>query len=186
MADKSVTIKGATDKELNDLLVRLRKECEVQNLVAELKRKSMPNVPMCNEEFSYSRPEISTDKPIESLYHYGVPGMRWGVRRRRGAGGRDDEKKKQPASEDHMQARIMRAKGARALSTKELKDFTQRIQLEKQFKDLNPSEYKKGMEVVKGLVAAGTTVASLYGLSKTPLGQDIIKAVKSHSGGTTP
>lgn len=72
----------------------------------------------------------------------------------------------------------MLKRGAKNLSTKELKDLTTRLQLEQQYKNLNPSDVKKGMNIVKGITAAGTTVASLYALSKTPLAQDIMKAMK--------
>lgn len=86
MADKTKTIKNATDNELNELIIRLRKENELQNLIGELKRKSSSNDQATNS-ISYDRPEISTEVPIDSLYHekdvtlahVGVKGMRWGV-----------------------------------------------------------------------------------------------------------
>jgi hypothetical protein len=87
MANKTASIKSATDKELDELLIRLRKENEVQDLVGSLKRKSTPT-----NQYSYEPPApISTDEPIESLYHnedvdhvlahFGVLGMKWGVQR---------------------------------------------------------------------------------------------------------
>jgi hypothetical protein len=177
MADKSKTIKNATDKELDDLLLRLRKESELQSLIADLKRKSTPIDPYnTGEAVSYSRPEVSTEQPIESLYHYGVLGMRWGVRRQRGPDGRVGSK--QTAADDYKSARALNQKGVKNLSTKELQDLTKRLQLEKQYKELNPSEYKKGHEFVKGVLAAGTTITSLYVLSKTPMGQDVVAAIK--------
>jgi hypothetical protein len=86
-------------------------------------------------------------------------------------------KQKSEGSEDYQKSKEMHKRGARNLSTKELKDLTTRLQLEQQYKNLNPSDVKKGMNIVKGITAAGTTVASLYALSKTPLAQDIIKAM---------
>jgi len=107
------------------------------------------------------------------LAHFGVSGMKWGVRK----GSSSGSAKKTSGSEDYQSAQSLKKKGSKNLSTKELKDLTQRMQLEQQYKNLDPGKYKKGMDVVKAITAAGTTVASLYALSKTPLAQDIIKAM---------
>jgi hypothetical protein len=75
MVDKTRTIKNATDTELDEMLMRLEKERRVQSLIAELKRNGS------KDYIPYDRPEISTEQPVETLYHFGVLGMKWGVRR---------------------------------------------------------------------------------------------------------
>lgn len=175
MTDKTVTIKNATNKQLDELLIRLRKENEVENLIRDLKRKST------DQEYSYNYEQsVSTEEPIESLYHYGVPGMRWGVRRKRNSGGRI--KGKSQGSSDYQKTRKLKRRGSKNLSTQELKELTQRLQLERQYKDLSPGQITRGLNVVKSITAAGTTVASLYALSKTPLAQDVIKAMAKKAG----
>lgn len=83
------------------------------------------------------------------------------------------------ASEDYTNARAMQKRGTENLSTKELKDLTTRLQLEQQYKSLNPSNTKKGLDTVKKITAAGTTIATLYALTKTPLGKDVTSAITS-------
>jgi len=112
--------------------------------------------------------------------HYGILGMHWGVRRSGGAKstGKKSARGKSEGSEDYKNSKALQKKGSKNLSTKELKDLTQRLQLEQQYKTLNKSKTDKGLDYVKKATAAGTTVAALYGLSKTPLGQDVTKAIK--------
>lgn len=110
--------------------------------------------------------------------------MKWGIRRyqnkdgtRTPAGKRREKINR--GSDDYEEARNLKRRGSKNLSTKELQTLTQRLNLEKQYKDMNPSDFDKGMNFIKKVTAAGTTVAALYALTKTPLGQDIIKIIKS-------
>jgi hypothetical protein len=92
MADKTVSIKSATDRQLDELIVRLRKENDAQNLIFELKRKSTKRDPLNPNAYNYSYefPEVSTEMPVEDLYHdsvedtlahFGILGQKWGIRR---------------------------------------------------------------------------------------------------------
>lgn len=76
-----------------------------------------------------------------TLAHYGIKGMKWGIRRRRGADGLVEK------SEDVKRAEAARAKvgkkgDTRALSNKELQDLVTRMNLEQQFSKLSVQNKK--------------------------------------------
>lgn len=180
-ADKSKSIAEMTLDELRRLNQRLSLERETQGIILDLRRNS-------GERYDYDHPpRIDTVTPVEQLYHdaelthHGVLGMKWGVRKDRGSNVTKSAAQKRPPSDDYVQSRQLKSRGSKALTSKELKDLTNRLQLERQYNQLTKesSNYQKGMNFVKGLMTAGTTVTSLYALSKTPLAQDVAKLVKS-------
>jgi hypothetical protein len=125
------------------------------------------------------------------LAHFGIPGMKWG--RKKGSSvdprARRQAKLNKPTREQRRQAKLasqsdeyktsreLKAKSYKTLSNKELKALNERMQLEKSLRDLKSSDLQKGLDTVKTLTAIGTTVASLYALSTTPLGQAVKKAI---------
>ena len=113
-----------------------------------------------------------------NLVHFGIPGMKWG--KGRGSSTKSKPKTKpRIVSDDHKKKVLLKGKKIHEMSNEQLRELTTRVQLEKQVRDLNPGHVKKGLNVVKTITAAGTTLASFYALSKTPLAQEIIKGVKS-------
>ena len=109
----------------------------------------------------------------KTLEHFGIPGMRWGVRKSRG------KSSKTAPSEDHSTSRQIKKKKTKEMSNDELKKLTTRMNLERNLRDLKSSDYQKGLNFVKTLTAAGTTVAGLYALSETPLGKKVASSVRS-------
>lgn len=88
------------------------------------------------------------------------------------------KKKEDNASDDHKMKIELGKKKLHEMSNTELRKLHERLQLEKQHSQLNPKHVQKGLSYVKSITAAGTTVAALYGLSRTPLAQDLIKILK--------
>lgn len=184
MVDKSVTIKNASDQQLDALLVRLRKEASLQEAIITLKRNGEPRIPY-NEMEGW--PRVSTDEPIDTLYHkvddtlahFGILGMKWGVRRAIGPDGlvRKTLGINQPRHEDYTTARKLKKKGYKNLSTKELQVLNQRLQLEKNHRQLRTDDTLRGLDAVKAVTTVGTSLAALYALSTTPLGQSIKQAI---------
>lgn len=118
---------------------------------------------------------LSKMEEDESLSHFGILGMRWGIRRnkKRGAvsvrktGGDDSEpeKKKIDAKpgEEHAQKNRIKRKDLSEMTNSELKLVTERMQLEKQYKDLTAAEKAKGKNVVVQILetSAKTTATNL-------------------------
>ena len=94
------------------------------------------------------------DYRSNELYHYGVLGMKWGVRRSR--------KSRATWHEDAKTARELRKKSVNEMSNAELKKLNERSQLERQYRDLNPSTVKKGMKFVTSAAAITGTAMALY------------------------
>lgn len=136
MANKNVTIKSATDKELDELLVRMRKESELQDIITSIKRKSN------NGFVPYDNPQISTEEPIDSLYHIGVLGMKWGKRTKRSV----------TPSEDHVKKMDAKKKSVKEMSNAEIKALNERMQLERTFKDLTAKEKSAGQKMAQDIL----------------------------------
>jgi len=116
------------------------------------------------------------DLKYKTLSHFGIPGMRWGIRRKVGPDGRVIQRGSQSKkSEDYIRSREQKKRGHENLSTKELRELTQRMQLEKSLRELNMSDYSKGMDTARTILSVGTTMTALYALGATPLGQEIRK-----------
>lgn len=130
------------------------------------------------------KPTITKTGELDILAHYGVKGMRWGVRRKNPSG---EASKKEEKSEDYKRSRELKARPVSSMSNKELKELNNRLQLEKTYKEVtgtNQSVIKRGMKPAKEILEAGTTLAAMYTLYNSPAGkaarsvaQEIIKKV---------
>lgn len=191
---KDKTINGLSMKELRDLRDRLAQEIRAQEAIYGLKRQS-------GEVWDYdTKPTVDTITPINQLYHYGVLGMKWGVRkdRKTGAsrktanpkGGKSATTTKSPVpkAEDFLESRRYKAKAVAGLSNTELKKLNERLNLEKQYKDLTKAERQKGKNFMAEALSSGlkqttTTVvaaSSLYAVKKAiekSLGAQVSKEI---------
>lgn len=151
-------VKHATDDTEEVVVYVVKRDVKGRVTDVQLKKDAMSQTAELGEEF---------------LSHYGIKGMRWGVRNRRGEplavtpqgvsrvphGNRRRTKVKteggenQPATEDAVRVAETKAKlkksGVAALSNQELRDVAERIRLEEQAKEL---VQPKGKKFVKGLL----------------------------------
>lgn len=162
MADKSKSIKNASDKELDELIVRIRKENELQCLIKDLKiRSDFFNTP-------YENVKVSTEEPIDSLYHFGILGMKWGVRRSGGVErfGRRRKMRGGKISGDHQKKIGLKRKKLSAMTNEELKALNTRMQLEKQYKELTKADVSFGRKIVNDIIAPAAKQTATNFVSK--------------------
>lgn len=109
------------------------------------------------------------------LYHYGIKGMRWGVRRSKSTSGPSaspKRTKKMTADEKKKASMRKDVKNRRTLSDADLKKKIERIKSEKQLKDLTNEEIAPGKKFVSDVLSSSgkkvattlVTGAALYGV----------------------
>lgn len=131
--------------------------------------------------------KVETPEDLE-LFHYGILGMKWGVRRPVGpdglvsSGGRTKTKSKsssEPQSKDSKKAGKLKSRSLSSLSNKELQELNTRLNLEQNYSNLTrqPSKLQKGIKYTQtGLTVVGLATAA-YKLKDN----ELVKAVKKHA-----
>lgn len=112
----------------------------------------------------------------QELYHYGVLGMKWGVRRTpEQLGHRKSKSSKNVTSnwsDDAKAAAELRKKSVHELSNDELRRLNDRQNLEKNFRQAtaNRSTFKKAMAFVTAAATTMTALSNLYTSGKNFIG----------------
>lgn len=96
------------------------------------------------------------------LTHYGILGMKWGVRRTPAQLARARGKTKESSVDSKVkESRKADSKNRRTLSDTELKQKIERLKMEKQFKDLTDEDVSPGKKMASDILkSAGTKVLS--------------------------
>lgn len=103
------------------------------------------------------------------LTHHGTKGMRWGIRRYQNKDGSLTPAGKQRRnSEERSKLDNIRKKKVGEMSNQELRDANQRLQLERQYRDLTKkkSKGKKILDAFIGTAGTITAATAAYGTYK--------------------
>lgn len=118
----------------------------------------------------------------DELYHWGVKGMKWGVRRYQNKDGTLTSEGKKHYSQDHEDyTRAHTKKSVREMSDSELNARINRLQKEQQYERLtaSPSKLQKAIKIAGATATALGTVTTLYnnGSNAMKLGKSIVESV---------
>lgn len=118
---------------------------------------------------SVEQSETDSDSDI---MHFGVLGMKWGVRKKKNSVSRKEQKKRanKKTSRDYNEAEFLRKRKVKSLSNAQLKKAITRMQLEQQYKQLSEKDkstfYQFGKKFVNDLMTS-TTQTVVNTISKT-------------------
>lgn len=152
----------------------------------QLKKNAVHRI--VNERIGVNRMEYRLN---EELYHHGILGQKWGIRRFQNedgsltaAGKAHQEKMERKNAADQKKSDV---KNRGTFTTKQLREKIEKIQLEKQLRELTNEELYPGRKAVyQALSNIGTKVATtaisgglLYGISAAVSGKFDIKELGS-------
>ena len=101
------------------------------------------------------------------LYHYGVLGMRWGVRRSKsGSSGSGKRSKRSKPAIDPSYKKAHAKRKLKYTSDSDLREINKRLNAERQYKDLTRTK-SKGKAAVDAFVGTAGTIAAAAGAYKT-------------------
>lgn len=114
------------------------------------------------------------------ISHYGIKGMRWGIRRYQNKDGSltQEGKRRYNKSEDAEEVERIRKKKISEMSNKELETAVRRMNLERQYKDLRSNEISNGKRKAKEVLDYANTASSFYNLYNSPMGKAAKSAIK--------
>lgn len=99
------------------------------------------------------------------IMHFGVLGMKWGVRRKKNSVSRKEQKKRanKKTSRDYNETEFLRKRKVKSLSNAQLKKAITRMQLEQQYKQLSKKDRSKlqqiGEKFLNDLMTSSTQIA---------------------------
>lgn len=111
------------------------------------------------------------------LYHHGVKGMKWGVRRTPAQLGHKTNKNMRGWSKDAKAAERIKQKNIHQMTNKEIQQLNKRMELEKNYRNLNPNKVKKGLRYTAAVTGGMGTILALQNNSSRliKLGEEVLR-----------
>lgn len=134
--------------------------------------KELDATDLLPEAWGVDSVEQSETDSDSDIMHFGVLGMKWGVRKKKNSISRKEQKKRanKKTSRDYNEAEFLRKRKVKSLSNAQLKKAITRMQLEQQYKQLSEKDksklYQFGKKLVDDLMTS-TTQTVVNTISKT-------------------
>jgi hypothetical protein len=144
------------------------------------------------------KPLPTSDESLEQsdsfegfLEHYGIKGMKWGIRRERSAAVNVEDKRKRlktkgghglPADPSAVRARVIgqkaKASGIKALSDQELQDYAKRIQMEQNVSRLQYQDSSAPRKFVLSLLGKTGSTMTAEQASSSIVAKQVKRVIK--------
>lgn len=98
------------------------------------------------------------------IYHFGIKGMKWGVRRYQNKDGSLTSDEKARYSDDYKRAHS--GKSVKEMSDTELRTVNNRLQMERQYTQMT-KKTSKGKKIVQALISTAGTITAAEGAYNT-------------------